>query len=182
MPAYNNVYNSWLDRAISKSPLFQLTWTIGKIRRAAFQGFPSAHTLRSTVAARQRQPPVATNHIQYRCTQLKMNKLQILALSSFILVHLLLISQFIVEISNHDDSSFFGFTIWALGIVTAISNIIFADKLVKGWVQIVFSICALLWIFPPLIISYPGMAMAVGFFIIGTFLHIKGIKKRKLIN
>ena len=97
-----------------------------------------------------------------------MTKLNLIAFISFILTHIGVILFFIFEPSDVK----FQYLMWILGAITAITNILLADKLViKKWVMVLFTISGIMWILPILLITYFGIPCLLIFFIIGVYVH-----------
>lgn len=114
-----------------------------------------------------------------RCTQL-MTKLHITSLFSFIAIHVTFVTFFFVDDYSEDNSYPSQlFILWLLGIVTSLSNIFFvADLPLNIWYRAPFIICALLWLFPPLLFTYFGIPCTVGFLILGTVIHFRTLRAR----
>lgn len=107
-----------------------------------------------------------------------MTGIRISALIFLIISHLSLVAMFVFEneLQNVDFPYFF--IIWGIGILNAGLNIFYGVKTeLKPWILILFIISGLIWIFPPLLMTYFGFPFLFIFLAIGIYLHTKnGLK------
>jgi len=107
------------------------------------------------------------------------SKLQIIGLSTLILSHLLIAIALIVTDETQEFSYIF-YIAWAIGIISVVSNILFADKIrMNSWLIGIFGICGILWFFPFLLITYFGIPFMVIFLVIGIYIHRKAFVIQK---
>ena len=107
-----------------------------------------------------------------------MSTLQKIALPALILTYSLLILAFIFD--RAIESDYLLFAAWIIGVTNAISNILLAEKIdINKWLTILFIISAILWIFPPLLVTYFGIPCLFIFLGIGIYTHIKAFKLRE---
>jgi hypothetical protein len=102
-----------------------------------------------------------------------LNKTKIIGLISLVLSYLFLIITFIYD-SAVTENNYFFYVAWFLGIISVISNTILADKIkIKKWIFILFIFCGILWLFPPLLITYFGIPCMIIYLIIGILIQRK---------
>jgi len=107
------------------------------------------------------------------------NKSRIVGLSSLILSYLCLTLSFVFD-NEKGDYVYLFYIAWIFGIVSVISNIIFAEKInVKSWLIFLLGICGVLWFFPPFLITYFGIPCMITFLAIGIYIHIQSFKTKK---
>ena len=100
-----------------------------------------------------------------------MNKTRIIGLASLILSYLFLILTFIFD-SAVTGKAYLFYIAWFFGIISVISNAILGDKIkIKKWRFVLFIFCGILWVFPPLLITYFGIPCMIIFLIIGIHIH-----------
>lgn len=76
------------------------------------------------------------------------------------------------ELQNVEFPYFF--IIWEIGILNAGLNIYYGVKTeLKTWILILLIISGLIWIFPPLLITYFGFPFLFIYLAIGIYLHAK---------
>tara|TARA_R110001606_G_scaffold117289_1_gene246728 strand:+ start:482 stop:796 length:315 start_codon:yes stop_codon:yes gene_type:complete len=93
--------------------------------------------------------------------------------SSLILSYVFLILTFVFD-SAVTENTYHFYIAWFFGIISVISNTILADKIkIKKWLFILFIFCGILWIFPPLLITYFGIPCMIIFLVIGIYIHGK---------
>ncbi|PTB95761.1 hypothetical protein C9994_10325 [Marivirga lumbricoides] len=104
-----------------------------------------------------------------------MNSIKIIGLLSLVLSYLILGLNFIF------DNAILFYIAWFFGIVSVISNVLWADKLnLNRWLIIVFTMCGILWVFPVLLITYFGIPCMLLFLILGIYIHTKKLQKKEL--
>ncbi|GMN04789.1 hypothetical protein MTsPCn5_01770 [Croceitalea sp. MTPC5] len=116
--------------------------------------------------------------------KLRMNKIQakparIIALSATSLSYLLLIFILVFETRTTDYTYLF-YSAWFFGIVSVISNMILAIKIkIKSWLIVVLGISGIIWLFPPLLMSFYGFPCIFIFLIVAIYLHLKAFQSKK---
>ncbi len=102
-----------------------------------------------------------------------MNKTRTIGLASLTLSYLFLILTFVFD-SAVTENAYLFYIAWFFGIISVISNAILADKIkIKKWIFVLFIICGVLWLFPPLLITYFGIPCMIIFLVIGINIHGK---------
>lgn len=98
---------------------------------------------------------------------------------SLISSYVFLILSHIVDISETSNFNLFYFA-WGLGILSFISNTIYAIKIhIKDWMFSAFGVCGLIWFALPLISESFGIASLSIFLIFGIYIHLQQNKINK---
>lgn len=106
------------------------------------------------------------------------DNIQKIALTTFILSYTLFLLAITIDDSN-GTTDFLFFSSWILGIISFISNFLLAEKMdINKWLTILLVLGGILWVFPPLLITYFGFPCMIIFVGIAIFIHIKAIKMR----
>jgi hypothetical protein len=102
----------------------------------------------------------------------KMTRTRILALIFLIISYLSLIAMFVFENELQSVEFPYFFIIWGIGILNVGFNIYYGVKTkLKTWILILLIISGIIWIFPPLLITYFGFPFLIIFLIIGIYLQ-----------
>lgn len=111
-----------------------------------------------------------------------MTQTRILALTFLIISYLSLIAMFVFENELQNVEFPYFFIIWGIGILNAGFNIYYGVKTeLKTWILILLIISGIIWIFPPLLITYFGFPFLIIFLIIGIYLQVqKQIEIKKI--
>lgn len=126
--------------------------------------------------SRTNHSPTVVAHLR------KMKRIRILALIFLIVSYLSIIAMFVFENELQNVEFPYFFIIWGIGILNAGINIYYGVKTeLKTWLLVLLITSGIIWIFPPLLITYFGFPFLIIFLIIGIYLQgQKQIKIKKL--
>jgi hypothetical protein len=102
-----------------------------------------------------------------------MKLLKYVGFLSLISSYVFLIISLLADLPETTIFNFF-YIAWGLGILSLVSNTIYAIKLeIKSWIFSIFGFCGLIWLILPFVNEGFGIVSLIIFLIIGIYIHLQ---------
>ena len=105
-----------------------------------------------------------------------MRRVEILAITIFMLSHILLILSLI----SFEENSCLWYVAWLTGVIGVALNIFLGEKILNNWVFVLLILSGIMWLVPFLLITYFGIPCLAIYIVVNIYMYLKIWNKSKL--